>query len=207
MELSPIAAWLNSSCAGMDAAVTAAVHRLYGLAGGFFTPRAEIFDILGKGGAILIALSLALILFPRTRRVGTTMLLALGIGALITNLALKPIVCRPRPYTLEGSIFQQVWQLTGGHTESDFSFPSGHTTAATGAMVAVFLSCPRRKSWPALLFALCMGVSRIYLGVHFFTDVLGGLVAGVIGGVAAYYIARVIPRVYYEYRFSFLRRE
>jgi len=207
MELTAIAAWLNSSCAGLDAAVTGAVHGLYGLAGGFFTPLAHLFDLLGKGGALLIALSLALMLFPRTRRVGTVMLLALGVGALITNVALKPMVYRPRPYTFEGSIYHQVWLLVGQHTESDFSFPSGHTTAATAAMLGLFLSTNKRKSWPALLFALCMGISRLYLGVHYFTDVLGGFFAGAIGAVVAYFIVKLIPKVYFEYQFRFLRRE
>ncbi len=207
MELTAIAAWLNSSCAGLDAAVTGAVHGLYGLAGGFFTPLAQIFDLLGKGGALLIAVSLALILFPRTRRVGTVMLLALGVGALITNVALKPMVYRPRPYTFEGSIYHQVWLLVGQHTESDFSFPSGHTTAATGAMLAIFLTCPKRKSWVALLFALCMGISRIYLGVHYFTDVLAGFAAGAVGAVVAYFIVKAIPEKYFSYQFALFRRE
>lgn len=206
MEITAAAAWLNSTFAGIDAAVAGAVHGLFAFEG-IFTPLAQIFDLLGKGGALLIAVSLALILFPRTRRVGTVMLLALGVGALITNVGLKPSVCRPRPYTFEGSIFYEMWTLAGQHTESDFSFPSGHTTAATAAMVAIFLSCPKRKSWVALVFALCMGISRIYLGVHFFSDVLAGFAAGFIGAVAAYFIAKIIPEKYYTYEFRLMRRE
>lgn len=206
MEITAAAAWLNSTFAGIDAAVAGAVHGLFAFEG-IFTPLAQIFDLLGKGGALLIAVSLALILFPRTRRVGTVMLLALGVGALITNVGLKPSVCRPRPYTFEGSIFYEMWTLAGQHTESDFSFPSGHTTAATAAMVAIFLSCPKRKSWVALVFALCMGISRIYLGVHFFSDVLAGFAAGFIGAVAAYFIVKIIPEKYYTYEFRLMRRE
>ena len=206
MEITAFAAWLNQSFAGIDAAVAGAVYGLFSL-DGIFTPLAGLFDILGKGGALLIALSLALMLFPRTRKAGTVMLLALGVGALITNLGLKPTVARPRPYTFEGSIFYEMWQLAGGHTESDFSFPSGHTTAATAAMVGLFLATPKKKSWPALLFALCMGISRIYLGVHFFSDVLAGFIAGGIGAVVSFYICKLIPKVYYDYQFRFLRRE
>lgn len=207
MELTAIAAWLNTSCAGLDASVTAAVAQLYELAGGFFTPFAHFMDLMGKGGALLIAVSLALMLFPRTRRVGTIMLLALGVGALLTNVVFKPLVYRPRPYTFEGSVYHQLWLLVGQHTESDFSFPSGHTTAATAAMLGLFLATPKRKSWVALLFALCMGISRIYLGVHYFTDVLAGFAAGAIGAVVAYFIVKIIPKVYFDYQFTFLRRE
>ncbi|MBR5491175.1 MAG: phosphatase PAP2 family protein [Oscillospiraceae bacterium] len=207
MELTAIAAWLNSSCAGLDAAVTSAVAQLYDIAGGFFTPFAHFMDLMGKGGAILIAISLALILFPKTRKVGTVMLLALGIGALLTNVVFKPLVYRPRPYSHEGSVYHQLWLLVGQHTESDFSFPSGHTTAATAAMLGIFFTCPKKKSWVALIFAVAMGFSRIYLGVHYFTDILGGFVAGTIGAVAAYYIGKALPEVYYNYVFKFLRRE
>ncbi len=207
MELTAAAAWLNSAFAGIDAAVAGAVYGLHTMAGGFFTPFSQIMDLLGKGGALLIAVSLALILFPRTRRVGTVMLLALGVGALITNLGLKPTVARPRPYTFEGSIFYEMWTLAGQHTESDFSFPSGHTTAATAAMVGIFLSCPKRKSWVALVFALCMGLSRIYLGVHFFSDVLAGFAAGLVGAVVAYFIVKIIPEKYFTYEFRLMRRE
>ena len=204
MELTAIAAWLNTACAGLDAAVTGAVAGLYDAAGGFFTPFSHFMDLMGKGGAILIAISLALMLFPRTRRVGTVMLLALGIGALLTNVVFKPLVYRPRPYTHEGSVYHQLWSLVGQHTESDFSFPSGHTTAATAAALGLFFATNKRKSWPAIIFALAMGLSRIYLGVHYFTDVLGGFIAGTIGAIAAFYLAKIIPNVYYQYHWKFL---
>ncbi len=199
MELTAIAAWLNTSFAGFDAAVTEAVHGLYTAAGGFFTPFALFMNLMGKGGAILIAISVLLMLYRPTRRVGTTMLLALGVGALITNLALKPLVYRPRPYTYEGSIYYQVWSLCGQHTESDFSFPSGHTTAAFAAMTAIFICCKKRYSWTAFIFAVAMGVSRIYLGVHYCTDVIGGVFAGVIGAIVAWLIVKFIPQPYFEY--------
>ena len=206
MEITAFAAWLNSTFAGIDLAVAEAVYGLSAL-DFFFTPFSQILNLLGKGGALLIAVSLALMLFPRTRKVVTVMLLALGVGALITNLGLKPTVARPRPYVMESGVFQSMWELAGQHMESDFSFPSGHTTAATAAMVAIFLSCPKRKSWVALVFALLMGLSRIYLGVHYFSDVLGGFVAGAIGGIVSFYICKLIPNVYYEYQFKYLRRE
>ena len=206
MEITAFAAWLNSAFAGIDLAVAEAVYGLSAL-DFFFTPFSRLMDLLGKGGALLIAVSLALMLFPRTRKVGTVMLLALGVGALITNLGLKPTVARPRPYVMESGVFQSMWQLSGQHMESDCSFPSGHTTAATAAMLGLFLATPKRKSWPAILFALLMGLSRIYLGVHYFSDVLFGFVAGGIGAIVAYYIVKIIPKVYFDYQFVFLRRE
>lgn len=130
MQLTALALWLNTAFAGFDEAVATAIHQLYVAAGWFFTPFLSFISLLGKGGIFLILLSIALMLFRKTRRYGTTMLLALAIGALVTNVCFKPLVARPRPYTHDGSIFQQYWEMLGKHTESDKSFPSGHMTAA-----------------------------------------------------------------------------
>ena len=197
MELTALALWLNTAFAGFDEAVATAVHQLYVAAGWFFTPFLSFISLLGKGGAFLILLSIVLMLFRKTRRYGTTMLLALAIGALITNICFKPLVARPRPYTHDGSVYQQYWEMLGKHTESDKSFPSGHMTAAMAASLAVFLRGNRKVSWTALLFALAMGISRIYLSVHYATDVLGGVITGGIGGFAGYAISNRIPESFY----------
>ena len=73
------------------------------------------------------------------------------------------------------------------------SFPSGHTTSATAAMVGLFLAAKQKKRlWPVLIFPFLMGFSRIYLMVHYTSDVLAGLVAGTLGAIAAYYITKGI---------------
>lgn len=198
MELTAIAGWLNTAFAAFDESVATAIHGLYNAAPGFFTPFLNLISYMGKGGAFLILLSLCLMLFRPTRRYGTTMLLGLAIGALVTNVAAKPLVARPRPYSWDGSVFQQIWQELGRHTESDMSFPSGHMTAAMAASTAVFLRGRRKISWTAFLFALAMGVSRIYLGVHYATDVIGGLLIGAIGGVVGYLISLRIPDRFYD---------
>ncbi len=196
-ELTALAVWLNTVCAPLDHSVATAVHSLYTAAGGFFTPFFSFVSVLGKGGIFLILLSIALILYQPTRRYGTTMLLAMAIGALITNLCVKPLIYRPRPYLDTQDIYYQFWLVVGQHTESDYSFPSGHMTAATAASMAVFLVGNKKKSWTALIFAFCMGVSRIYLSVHYTTDVLGGVLVGCFGAVTAYFIVRALPKKYF----------
>ena len=81
MELSAPAYWINTTFADFDVGITTAVHKLYDLAGGFFTPFFEFISYLGKGGIFLILLSLALMFFRKTRRFGTSMLLGVTIGA------------------------------------------------------------------------------------------------------------------------------
>ena len=119
MEISAAAQWLNTAFAGFDQSVTALVHRLYELGGGFFTPLMQLISLLGKGGIFLILLSMALIVFKKTRRFGTAMLLGVTIGALFTNLFLKIVIARPRPYADETGFFYPLWQIMGQHMESD----------------------------------------------------------------------------------------
>ncbi len=199
MELTAAANWLNTSFAAFDQTVTGAVHRLYDSAGWFFSPFLQLISILGKGGAFLIFLSICLIFVKRTRRFGTAMLLGLTLGALMTNLFIKVVVARPRPYADENGFYYPLWQLMGAHTESDKSFPSGHTTAAFASMVPVFLLGKKRVSWTALIFAFLMGLSRIYLVVHYPSDVIGGLIIGTIAGVIATLISEnVIPKRFFS---------
>ena len=195
------ALWINSTFAGFDAAITTAIHHLYEIGGGFFTPFFEFISLLGKGGAFLILLSLLLTFYRPTRRFGTAMCLGLALGALVTNCCLKVLIARARPYADESSIYYQFWQLVGMHTESDKSFPSGHTTAAFGACVPVFLIGKKRISWTALLFGLAMAVARIYLCVHFPSDVLAGFLVGTLAGCCAVIIASHLPAKWYEMNF------
>ena len=195
------ALWINATFAGFDAAITTAIHRLYEIGGGFFTPFFELISLLGKGGAFLILLSLLLIFYKPTRRFGTAMCLGLALGALVTNCCLKVLIARARPYADESSIYYQFWQLVGMHTESDKSFPSGHTTAAFGACVPVFLIGKKHISWTALLFGLAMAVARVYLCVHYPSDVLAGFLVGTLAGCCAVIIAAHLPAKWYEMDF------
>jgi len=199
MALTAAALWLNTVFADFDAAAALFIHRLYELNGDFFTPFFEFFSLLGKGGIPLIILGLALLLSKKTRRCGTAILLGLAVGALITNCCVKILVARPRPYSNEDSIFYRLWLTVGQNMESDMSFPSGHTTAAMAASTAVFLSCDKRWSWTAFLFAIVMGIARIYLVVHYASDVLGGFIVGFIGGVVGYLITVKLPKKWYSH--------
>lgn len=204
MELTAAAQWLNTTFAGLDAAVTTAVHRLYELSPAFFTPFMEFISVLGKGGIFLIILSLVLTFFHRTRRYGTAMCIGLAIAFVFVNLYLKVAIARPRPYTDESSVFYQFWTMVGRHTESDKSFPSGHTNAAFATMIPLFILGKKRWSWSALVFAILMGISRIYLCVHYPSDVIGGAITGTLGAALGMLIAARLPEKWYAW--DLLRR-
>ena len=204
--LSPVALWLNSAFASFDMSVTLLIHRLYELSGSFFSPFLEFISVLGDGGIFLMILGAFLMLFSRTRRYGAVILLSIGIGALFTNVWLKPAIHRPRPYADESSVYYQLWTIMGQHLESDKSFPSGHTTAAFSAMTGLFLPGNKRVSWTAFIFAIVLGISRIYLVVHYPSDVLGGIVVGLIAGSLGVLLAGIFPAAFYNYKL-FRKRE
>jgi len=190
---SPFALWLDSACSGFDYTILDAVHRLQQSgADAVLGPLARFFSLLGRGGAALILLGLFLLAFRRTRRYGAAVLLSLAAGALLTNVFCKPLVARPRPYADTASVLYRWWREAGASFERDLSFPSGHTTAVTAAMSALFFLERRAKRarWLYLLPALVMGFTRLYLVVHYPTDVLAGFLAGLLSGAFAAAVCR-----------------
>ena len=129
------------------------------------------FSRLGDGGILWIALGLALLFPPKTRRRGFAMLACLAFAALVANGILKPLVARPRPYTAVSGLTILVPPL------SDWSFPSGHTNAAFAAAFALAKSFGKKGAW-AYLPAALIALSRLWVGVHYPTDVLAGALCG-----------------------------
>ena len=189
-----MAEWLDTACHGFDYTVLSAIHSFALAAGDVMTYLMRAITALADHGYGMIALGLILFLFKRTRKLGLAALFAIGVGALITNVTLKPLVFRARPYTHEE--YAVMWEKVLGLVESERSFPSGHTTAATAAMMGIFLAANNKKRWwPVLLFPFLMGFTRLYFVVHYPTDVLGGLVAGALGALGGFAL------VYLLYRF------
>ena len=190
-----MALWLDTACHGFDYAVLAAIHAFALAAGDVMTFFMRAITMLADHGYGMIALGLVLLCFKRTRKVGLAALFAIAVGALITNVTLKPLVYRARPYTHEE--YRVMWeQRLGGLKESERSFPSGHTTSAMAVMMGIFLTVKNKKRWwPVLIFPFVMGFTRLYFVVHYPTDVLGGLVAGALGGLGGFAL------VYLLYRF------
>ena len=199
MLLTDSALWLNTVFDSFDQTLTLAIHRLYESCGSWLTPVMEFISLLGKGGIFLIILSLILLTRKSTRRIGTAMAIGLALGALLVNLWLKVVIARPRPYADVESLYYPLWQMLGSHLESDFSFPSGHTNAAFAAMIPLFILGRKSWSWIALVFGIFMGISRIYLVVHFPSDVLGGIITGTLAGLIGTLIAINLPGKWYAW--------
>ncbi len=146
------------------------------------TPLADVVMIsisrAGDGGMIWILLAVGLLVYPKTRKAGLAVALALLLDLLICNGIIKPLVARPRPCDINVGVDLLISRPWG------FSFPSGHTAAAFAAATALWFQKNKLRV-PALILACLMGFSRLYLYVHFPTDILGGIVLGVILGASA----------------------
>ncbi len=134
---------------------------------------------LGNAGFVWVTMSLILLLVPKTRNVGAMGILALMFSLLVNNLLLKNIVERSRPFDVIEALTPLV------ERPRDFSFPSGHTASSFAAAGVFFRRLPKWLGVPALLLAVLMGLSRLYVGVHYPTDVLVGLLSGLVLSVAA----------------------
>ena len=132
---------------------------------------------LGDAGIFWIAVAVALLIFPKTRKIGLSMGAALLIGLVVCNLTLKPLLARIRPYDYQLEHFGKTITLLVA-TPHDFSFPSGHTLASFEAAIALTVY-NRKWGIPAIVLAAVIAFSRLYLYVHYPTDVLFSLVISV----------------------------
>lgn len=146
-----------------------------------------IITSVGNGGFIWIAVSALMMIRRKDRKAGAAILAALLIGLLIGTLFLKLLIARERPFTYEQAALS-VDELLIAAPLDRYSFPSGHTLSAFSSAAAIFM---HKKSWgtAAYILAALIAFSRMYLYVHFMTDILGGIVLGVIIGTLSYIMA------------------
>lgn len=153
---------------------------IQGLHMSWLDPIVSVYTKLGDAGLLWIALSLVMLLWKPTRKAGVLALGAMILGLLVTNITIKPLLSRPRPWL--------DWPIVPLVTEKDpNSFPSGHTCAAFAAGLSWVRALPWR--WgriAAVAAAVVMGLSRLYVGVHYPTDVLAGAVIGSLCAWAAW---------------------
>ena len=134
-----------------------------------------IITLFGEGGIFWIAWAVIMLIIPKTRKTGIAMICALLMGLLVCNVTLKPLVGRVRPYDLQAEMGVAINLLIDA--QHDFSFPSGHTIASFEAAV-VLLKNSKKMGIPAIIWAVLVSFSRLYLYVHYPSDVLVSVVLG-----------------------------
>ncbi len=142
---------------------------------------------LGNGGILWVLCSLALFLFPKTRKAGAAMAVSLILEVICCNLLLKPLVARIRPYDVNTAVELLI------RPPVDYSFPSGHTCASFAAASALFFC--RNRGWiTAFVAAVLIAFSRLYLYVHYPTDVLAGALLGILLGWLGVMLVSAVER-------------
>ncbi len=186
--------WLLS----FDAAIYSAVEKLWS---SVMDSIMIFITHLGDDGIFWIVLGIILCLFKKTRKMGIATLLGIAVVSGFNNLVFKPLFERLRPYD---PAIAQFWESIGfnytfpfdpdlqpaigiGTDHYSYSFPSGHTASSIGAAVAMF--CVNKK-WgiPSIILAVLIGFSRIYLHVHYPSDVIAGAIIAAILGVCVYLV-------------------
>ena len=160
--------------------------------GEILTPFFKAVSLMGEMSVAVLVLAALLCISPKYRKAGICMIVAVLIGALFTNIIIKDLVARPRPFIDTTSIFFTWWQFVGATEVPEFSFPSGHTTAAMAGMTALFLFSKKRFAGLGFIYVLLMASSRMYLVVHYPSDILGGVIVGAAAALIAYVIVKQI---------------
>ena len=161
---------------------------------GFLDKAMPIITLFGDAGIFWIAVAVLLGVFPKTRKTGISMIVALVLGLLVCNITLKPLVARIRPYDFQMREFGKTISLLI-EAQHDYSFPSGHTIASFEAAGVIVLN---NKKWgiAALVLACLIAFSRLYLYVHYPTDVLVSIVLGFALALMGNWLSRRIPDRY-----------
>ena len=142
---------------------------------GFMDKFMPFITRFGDHGTFWMIVAALLFLFPKSRKTGLGMAIAMMLGLLVCNVTLKPLVARIRPYDLQAELGVTIQLL--GERMHDFSFPSGHTIASFEAAV-VMLKNSKKLGIPAMILAVLIAFSRLYLYVHYPTDVIASVILG-----------------------------
>ena len=138
----------------------------------FLTPIFKFITHLGDTGWWWIAVTILCLFFAKTRKAGFLSAIALIGSLVINNLILKNLIARIRPYEVVDGLTRLI------EAQYDYSFPSGHAGASFAAAVIFFIYLPKKFGVPALILAFLISLSRLYVGVHYPSDVLaGGLIS------------------------------
>lgn len=137
------------------------------------------FSTIGNGGMCWIAVCIVLLLLPRTRKCGIAMAISMLLTMILGNEIIKKVVARPRPCAVDRSVTLLI------PFPGQYSFPSRHTSNSFSAAVSILLFY-RKQGIIALIVAGIIAFSRMYLFVHYPTDILGGILLGTLNAMLVY---------------------
>lgn len=136
----------------------------------------KYLSFIGELSGIWILAAIIMLCFRKTRAIGVMVLCALLIGGLVGELGLKHLVCRSRPFTVNTDVILSITPPSG------YSFPSGHSCSSFAA-ITIMLARNKKIGIPALVLGTLIAFSRLYNYVHFPSDVLCGILLGIISAI------------------------
>jgi len=141
---------------------------------------------LADNGIIWIIIFAVIMLLPKYRKYGAVLFYAILLDIIICNGILKPLIHRIRPYDINVAVSLLI------DAPKDYSFPSGHTAISFASATALLWI---NKKWgsAAFVLAILIGFSRLYLYVHFVSDVVFGAIVGILCGILGIYISKALP--------------
>ena len=152
-----------------------------------------LITALANGGILWIGVALVLLVTAKHRKTGIQLAAALLLGLVVCNLGMKPLFARIRPFDYQLEHFGKTVRLLIA-APHDYSFPSGHTIASFEA-AAVLLANSKRLGIPALILAILIAFSRLYLYVHYPTDVL---VSGALGTAIGLFACWAVNKIQFK---------
>ena len=140
-----------------------------------------VLSTIGDAGLLWIGVAILLICMKKYRKCGLQVAVAMLLTFIVGNLILKNMIHRDRPCWIDPSITLLV------KLPSDFSFPSGHSMNGFTASVSILL-CDKKLGIAAMILAAAIAFSRLYNFVHFPTDVIAGIVIGIVSALFVNYL-------------------
>ncbi len=145
---------------------------------------------LGDAGCLWIVLAVIFLVIGKTRKVGLASAVALLITFITVNLGIKNVVARTRPYEVIDGLINLVGE------QSDFSFPSGHSAHAFAVGLVILIMMPRKIGVPIFAISILMAYSRLYVGVHYPTDVIAGALIGAVIAFISVFIVNKLSELW-----------
>ena len=136
-----------------------------------------LITFLGSGGIVWAVTALIMLCFKKSRKTGIVIIVSLLLGLFLSTMGLKNVIARERPYNTEGALLT-VENLLIGAPSGRFSFPSGHAISSFSAATVILLYS-KKSAIPAIILAALICFTRLYLYVHFPSDVICGALFGI----------------------------
>lgn len=137
-----------------------------------------LITFLGSGGIVWAVTALIMLCFKKSRKTGIVIIVSLLLGLFLSTMGLKNVIARERPYNTEGALLT-VENLLIGAPSGRFSFPSGHAISSFSAATVILLYS-KKSAIPAIILAALICFTRLYLYVHFPSDVICGALFGIL---------------------------